>query len=203
VLSFDLQTRSARLLKRGTSGSVQRGPANPARPGREQRYRVSQVCRGDPEVPRFERQRSDISDQETVGFLGYVPACPELRGERLPGTVLPVTGQPKNRPEGRPLQGREKGARLRRRPLQKQARRPFAAPSRQAALPNTTHPPNILWRAASCDLQYFSVGVPPQPPCAPDRVGVAGSARQRSVPFAGAPHVTGTSHLHAPCRQEE
>ena len=32
---------------------MQRGPANPARPGREQRYRVSQVCRGDSEVPRF------------------------------------------------------------------------------------------------------------------------------------------------------
>src|SRR5579871_1971587 len=35
----------------GTSGSVQRGPANPARPGREQRYRINQVCRGDSEVP--------------------------------------------------------------------------------------------------------------------------------------------------------
>jgi len=53
VLSFGLQTRRARLPMRGTSGSVQRGPANPARPGREQRYRVSQVCRGDPEVPRI------------------------------------------------------------------------------------------------------------------------------------------------------
>ena len=53
VLNFGLQTRRARLPIRGTSGSVQRGPANPARPGREQRYRVSQVCRGDPEVPRF------------------------------------------------------------------------------------------------------------------------------------------------------
>ena len=51
VLNFFVQ--SLRLLERGTSGSVQRGPANPARPGREQRYRVSQVCRGDPEVPRF------------------------------------------------------------------------------------------------------------------------------------------------------
>ena len=36
---------------RGTSGSVQRGPANPARPGREQRYRDRLVCRRSPEVP--------------------------------------------------------------------------------------------------------------------------------------------------------
>src|SRR3984885_463160 len=35
---------------RGTSGSVQRRPANPARPGREQRYRDHAVCRG---VPKF------------------------------------------------------------------------------------------------------------------------------------------------------
>ena len=63
VLSFGLQTRSARLLKRGTSGSVQRGPANPARPGREQRYRVSQVCRGDPEVPRFKAELSAVRSQ--------------------------------------------------------------------------------------------------------------------------------------------
>jgi hypothetical protein len=36
---------------RGTSGSVQRRPANPARPGREQRYRDHAVCRRVPEVP--------------------------------------------------------------------------------------------------------------------------------------------------------
>src|SRR5579862_2192891 len=36
---------------RGTSGSVQRRPANPARTGREQRYRDHAVCRGVPEVP--------------------------------------------------------------------------------------------------------------------------------------------------------
>ena len=83
MLSFGLQTRSARLPKRGTSGFVQRGPANPARPGREQRYRVSQVCRGDPEVPRFEEQISVISDQipvtraqAAVGCMSYVPAFP-------------------------------------------------------------------------------------------------------------------------------
>jgi len=39
---------------RGTSGSVQRRPANPARPGREQRYRDHVVCRGVPEVPLIE-----------------------------------------------------------------------------------------------------------------------------------------------------
>src|SRR5438874_6530778 len=41
-----------RLPERGTSGSVQRGPANPARPGREQRYRERLGCRSSPEVPR-------------------------------------------------------------------------------------------------------------------------------------------------------
>ena len=42
----------ARLPERGASGSVQRGPANPARPGREQRYRERLGCRRSPEVPR-------------------------------------------------------------------------------------------------------------------------------------------------------
>src|SRR5882762_4223882 len=41
----------ARLPMRGTSGSVRRSPANPARPGREQRYRDRFVRRGVPEVP--------------------------------------------------------------------------------------------------------------------------------------------------------
>src|SRR5215475_6531070 len=45
---------AARLPERGTSGSVQRGPANPARPGREQRYRERLGCRRSPEVPRTE-----------------------------------------------------------------------------------------------------------------------------------------------------
>ena len=44
----------SRLPERGTSGSVQRGPANPARPGREQRYRERLGCRRSPEVPRTE-----------------------------------------------------------------------------------------------------------------------------------------------------
>ena len=47
--------RYTRLPERGTSGSVQRGPANPARPGREQRYRDSLGCRRSPEVPRIGR----------------------------------------------------------------------------------------------------------------------------------------------------
>jgi hypothetical protein len=42
---------TARLPMRGTSGSVRRSPANPARPGREQRYRDRFVRRGVPEVP--------------------------------------------------------------------------------------------------------------------------------------------------------
>ena len=52
VLDF-LRGRSmaARLPMRGTSGSVRRSPANPARPGREQRYRDHFVRRGVPEVP--------------------------------------------------------------------------------------------------------------------------------------------------------
>ncbi len=45
-------SRVERLPERGTSGSVQRGPANPARPGREQRYRDHLVCPRSPEVPR-------------------------------------------------------------------------------------------------------------------------------------------------------
>src|ERR1700737_4090260 len=53
VLDFRLQLRDVtQLPKRGTSGSVQRGPANPARPGREQRYRERLGCRRSPEVPR-------------------------------------------------------------------------------------------------------------------------------------------------------
>src|SRR6267154_1954587 len=52
VLDF-LRSRNlqARLPMRGTSGSVRRSPANPARPGREQRYRDRFVRRGVPEVP--------------------------------------------------------------------------------------------------------------------------------------------------------
>src|SRR3984893_8939082 len=54
VLDFRLQLRDVtQLPERGTSGSVQRGPANPARPGREQRYRERLLCRRSPEVPLF------------------------------------------------------------------------------------------------------------------------------------------------------
>src|SRR5882724_6651096 len=48
---FFAVARVARLPERGTSGSVQRGPANPARPGREQRYRDRLGCRRSPGVP--------------------------------------------------------------------------------------------------------------------------------------------------------
>ena len=51
---FFAAAQNARLPERGTSGSVQRGPANPARPGREQRYRDCLGCRRSPEVPRAE-----------------------------------------------------------------------------------------------------------------------------------------------------
>src|SRR5271165_5379286 len=73
MLSFALQPWNERLPRRGTSGSVQRGPANPARPGREQRYRVSQVCRGDPEVPRIEEELSAIRYQRSRS--GCLAAC--------------------------------------------------------------------------------------------------------------------------------
>jgi hypothetical protein len=43
--------RRARLPESGASGSVRQGPANPARPGREQRYRDRLVRRRPPEVP--------------------------------------------------------------------------------------------------------------------------------------------------------
>src|SRR6266850_4947027 len=48
---FFAVAQDARLPERGTSGSVQRGPANPARPGREQRYRDRLGCRRSPGVP--------------------------------------------------------------------------------------------------------------------------------------------------------
>src|SRR5271170_5543463 len=48
---FCSRSLNARLPMRGTSGSVRRSPANPARPGREQRYRDRFVRRGVPEVP--------------------------------------------------------------------------------------------------------------------------------------------------------
>jgi|SRR5580698_7897119 len=51
---FFAAAHRALLPERGTSGSVQRGPANPARPGREQRYRDCLGCRRSPEVPRAE-----------------------------------------------------------------------------------------------------------------------------------------------------
>src|SRR3989440_12811621 len=65
VLDFSLHSREwTRLPERGPSGSVQRGPANPARPGREQRYRERLGCRRSPEVPRtgkvFDRRLSWI-----------------------------------------------------------------------------------------------------------------------------------------------
>jgi len=58
--------RSARLPERGTSGSVQRGPANPARPGREQRYRECLGCRRSPEVPRTGKKLTAYGQQLTV-----------------------------------------------------------------------------------------------------------------------------------------
>jgi hypothetical protein len=47
----------ARLPESGASGSVRQGPANPARPGREQRYRERLGRRRPPEVPLTASQR--------------------------------------------------------------------------------------------------------------------------------------------------
>src|SRR5580693_2372118 len=54
----------SRLPAHGASGSVQRGPANPARPGREQRYRDRLGCRRSPEVPLTEK----CLEWSVVGF---------------------------------------------------------------------------------------------------------------------------------------
>jgi len=75
VLEFFLRTRErARPPERGTSGSVQRGPANPARPGREQRYRVCLGCRRSPEVPlaakSFQPKPSVVSKEQKAGGAG-------------------------------------------------------------------------------------------------------------------------------------
>src|SRR5579863_10317287 len=69
MLQFCQQSCIAGLPERGTSGSVQRGPANPARPGREQRYRDGLVCPRSPEVPRADR-----SQQLTVHSRQELPA---------------------------------------------------------------------------------------------------------------------------------
>jgi hypothetical protein len=59
--------RVKRLPMRGTSGSVRRSPANPARPGREQRYRDRFECRGVPEVPLI--CRTQENSQARYGSL--------------------------------------------------------------------------------------------------------------------------------------
>ncbi len=51
-----------RLPESGASGSVRQGPANPARPGREQRYRERLGRRRPPEVPlTASRQEHEVS----------------------------------------------------------------------------------------------------------------------------------------------
>jgi len=85
---LELVVAESSLPERGTSGSVQRGPANPARPGREQRYRVSQVCRGDSEVPRFLKKRSDIGNQ--IAANARLPALPEESESVIANTVCEI-----------------------------------------------------------------------------------------------------------------
>ena len=52
----------ARLPESGASGSVRQGPANPARPGREQRYRERLGRRRPPEVPlTASRRENEVS----------------------------------------------------------------------------------------------------------------------------------------------
>jgi hypothetical protein len=60
-----------RLPERGASGSVRRGPANPARPGREQRYRERLGRRRSPEVPRTSENQVH-SQQFTVTSLSVL-----------------------------------------------------------------------------------------------------------------------------------
>jgi hypothetical protein len=65
--------RGVRLPESGASGSVRQGPANPARPGREQRYRERLVRRRPPEVPLTASRR-------------FVPPfCPQGFRNILPG----------------------------------------------------------------------------------------------------------------------
>src|SRR6266480_6567928 len=87
VCSSDLG-KWTRVSERGTSGSVQRGPANPARPGREQRYRDHLGCRRSPEVPLTEDciQCSVVSLQweEEAGMLLTSSLPCLLRTENFP-----------------------------------------------------------------------------------------------------------------------
>src|SRR5215471_20151004 len=107
-------SRDKRLPERGASGSVQRGPANPARPGREQRYREHLGCRRSPEVPRMiamtaqrpfkartpakaavtppagKNENNQLCpDEKTRGGLGFAifPTPQTLRAKRLRATA--------------------------------------------------------------------------------------------------------------------
>src|SRR5260370_42205597 len=67
---------------RGTSGSVRRSPANPARPGREQRYRDHFVRRGVPEVPLICSAQVLLrcDPRGRVGFVARLSALSECEG---------------------------------------------------------------------------------------------------------------------------
>ena len=72
---FRSRSLKARLPMRGTSGSVRRSPATPARPGREQRYRDRFVRRGVPEVPLICARRFSLWFSVSLCVL-----CVELFG---------------------------------------------------------------------------------------------------------------------------
>jgi hypothetical protein len=84
------RTLHARLPLRGTSGSVRRSPANPARPGREQRYRDRFVRRGVPEVPLICARRFSLWFSVSlcvlcVGLFGFRHRGHRERGDEKPG----------------------------------------------------------------------------------------------------------------------
>src|ERR1700693_4031331 len=74
----------ARLPMRGTSGSVRRSPANPARPGREQRYRDCFVCRGVPEVPLIV---SGLFQEHSSYDMSYQVIARKWRPQTFAGVV--------------------------------------------------------------------------------------------------------------------
>jgi hypothetical protein len=67
---------AVRVPERGTSGSVRRGPANPARPGREQRYRDRLVRRRPPGVPLTETLSAIRCRLSSSGLAVEMAAAP-------------------------------------------------------------------------------------------------------------------------------
>jgi len=77
----------------GTSGSVQRRPANPARPGREQRYRDHAVCRGVPEVPLIAFCFQMTAGTRTASMADPQTSYQVIARKWRPQTFADVVGQ--------------------------------------------------------------------------------------------------------------